>query len=224
MPFISSLSPSSNLSRAAFRFSAVAFILSVMAVAPKAAAQCTAAAGMVQICSPGPNASVASPVQFVATSNLSPAATSTKIYIDYQPAYSTAGPSVNTALTLAAGSHHVTIQSYNGAWKKSSETITVTTAAPPPPPPGCTAAAGAVQICLPAANATVAAPVHVVGASNLSPAATSTLVYVDNMLQYTSNGPAVDTNVTIPAATHDLLLQSYNGSATDGGWVQTSAN
>src|SRR5438067_5000885 len=136
MSFITPFFRSSNLGRSAFRFSALAFVVGI-AFMPEAAAQCTADAGTVKICSPGPNASVASPVQFIATSNLSPAATSTKIYIDYQPAYSTAGPSVNTALTLAAGSHHVTIQSYNGAWKKSSETLTVTTA-PPPPPPGCT--------------------------------------------------------------------------------------
>src|SRR5437762_10445526 len=215
MSLITPFFRSSNLGRSAFRFSALAFVLAI-AFMPKAAAQCTAAAGTVHICLPGPNASVTSPVQLVAASNLSPAATTSAVYVDYVKAYSTAGPSVNTSLTLTAGSHHITVQSYNGAWVKSSETITVTTSAPPP---GCTAAAGAVQICSPAPNSTVSSPVHVVGASNLSPAATTTLVYVDNVLQYTSNGPSVDTNLSMAAGTHFVVVQSYNGA-----WVKASEN
>src|SRR5437588_726504 len=84
----------------------------------------------------------------------------------------------------------------------------------------CTAAAGAVQICSPAPNSTVASPVHVVGASNLSPAATTTLVYVDNVQQYTSNGPAVDTNISMAPGPHSLVVQSYNGAGPDAGWFK----
>src|SRR5437868_2555954 len=178
MPFVSSLSPSSNLSRAAFRFSAVAFILGVMAVAPKAAAECTAAAGVVQICLPAANATVASPVHVVGASNLSPAATSTLVYVDNVLQYTSNGPAVDTNVTMAAGTHVLLLQSYNGAatdggWVKTSENITVSGGST-----GCTAPAGTTIICSPPPNTTVGSPVHVVGASSLSPAAKSTLVYL----------------------------------------------
>src|SRR2546423_1479528 len=198
MSFITAFFPSSNLSRSAFRFSALAFLVSI-ALIPKAAAQCTAAAGTVQICSPGPNASVASPVQLVATSNLSPAATSSAVYVDYVKAYSTSGPSVNTSLTLAAGSHHITVQSYNGAWVKASENITVSGGST-----GCTAPAGTVTICSPPPNTTVNSPLHVAGSSSLSPAATSTVVYLDGVKQFSSSGPSVDTNINATTGTHYL--------------------
>src|SRR5207248_705930 len=98
----------------------------------------------------------------------------------------------------------------NGGWVKTSENITVSGGST-----GCTAPAGTTIICSPPPNTTVGSPVHVVGSSSLSPAATSTLVYLDGVKQFSASGPSVDTNINATTGTHYLTVQSYNGA-----WVK----
>ena len=104
---------------------AVCLLITTSGALLRAQAQCTATAGTERICSPGSNATVTSPVQIVGASNLSPAATTTLIYIDFVKVFTASGPGVNTTLTVAAGTHHLTVQSFNGAWTKASEFFTV---------------------------------------------------------------------------------------------------
>src|SRR5205823_13854816 len=119
-------------------------------------------------------------------------------------------------ISMAPGPHSLVVQSYNGAgpdagWFKTSENITVSGGST-----GCAAPAGTVTICSPPPNTPVNSPVHVVGSSSLSPAATSTLVYLDGVKQLpTSSGPSIDINVNATTGTHYLTVQSYNGA-----WVK----
>src|SRR5438874_1316847 len=69
-----------------------------------------------------------------------------------------------------------------------------------------------VTICTPAANATVSSPVHVVAASNSSPAATFLQIYLDGGKVYQVAGTQLDTHVTAGAGTHRLTVQAYNGT------------
>jgi hypothetical protein len=114
---------------------AVCLLITTSGALLQAQAQCTAPAGKEVICAPGSNATVTNPVRIVGASNLSPAATTTVIYIDFGTTAKivVSGPSVDLTLTsptplavpLAAGTHHLTVQSFNGVWAKASEFITV---------------------------------------------------------------------------------------------------
>src|SRR5437588_5306820 len=68
----------------------------------------------VTITSPGSGATVTSPVNFVASA-VAPAGrhiVSMRIYVDSVNAFSTQSASLNTSLTMAIGSHHVTVQAW----------------------------------------------------------------------------------------------------------------
>lgn len=74
----------------------------------------TAAAQNISLSAPSNGATVSSPVQIVAKANGGNyPITAVWIYVDNQPVYKTASASVNTALTLAAGSHHIVPVAWN---------------------------------------------------------------------------------------------------------------
>ncbi len=100
----------------------------LLVVSPTAGGACAPASGppSVTICNPASGATVTSPVQISAVDNSSTAITKTLVYIDSVLEYqTTTSTSVNTSLTVANGSHNLTVQFYNGAWVKQSENFTV---------------------------------------------------------------------------------------------------
>ncbi len=90
----------------------------------------TAVDPSVTICSPASGSSVASPVNVVAAANSSKAVSYLQVYLDGTKIYQTSGSTLNTNLVMAAGSHKLTVQGYNGVLFKTSETITVTSGTP----------------------------------------------------------------------------------------------
>ncbi len=93
----------------------------------------TSAPPSVTICDPVSASSVTSPVNVQAVAASNTAVKSFLLYLDYTLVYQAPNTSsINTSLTMAAGSHHLTAQFYTGtAWVKQSETFTVS-ATPPP--------------------------------------------------------------------------------------------
>jgi hypothetical protein len=85
----------------------------------------TAGAPSVTICSPAAGATVTSPVQISAVDTSSTKITSTLVYIDSILKFQTTASSVNTSLSVANGSHNLTVQFHNGTWIKKSETFIV---------------------------------------------------------------------------------------------------
>jgi phosphatidylinositol-3-phosphatase len=85
--------------------------------------------GTVTITSPASGATVSSPVQFVASSQVGFGRTIAvmRIYVDSVSVYSVNASSLNTSLALASGAHSVVIQAWDnlGAVYKSSRNITV---------------------------------------------------------------------------------------------------
>jgi hypothetical protein len=110
---------------------------------------------------------------------------------------STAGNHVvkatSVADTTASGSASVTVQSNTGSCNPSGTSPSVT-------------------ICAPAPNATVTSPVHVVAASNSSPAASTLQIYLDGKAVYTVKATKLDTSVPAAAGTHRLTVQASNGT------------
>lgn len=69
-----------------------------------------------------------------------------QIYIDGAKAYEVKGATLNTALPLAVGTHRLTVQAYNGAFFKTTESITVVSSSSVQVSPGSTLVApGATQ-------------------------------------------------------------------------------
>src|SRR5215471_4241878 len=115
MPFLSRSGKSQSKIHG-FHLLAVCLLISTSGALLEAHAQCTVPAGGEAICSPGSNSTVTSPVHIVGSSNLSPAATTTLIYYGFGKRFTARRPGLGTTLTVAAGMHHLTVQSYNGAW------------------------------------------------------------------------------------------------------------
>ena len=91
---------------------------------------CTPAPQSVTVCSPTPGTTATSPVQFLAAANAGSGIDAMAIYVDYQLAYGPVnGSSINTSLSLATGSHNVTVQAWVTAATetvmKNSFTLTV---------------------------------------------------------------------------------------------------
>ncbi len=85
----------------------------------------TGNAPSVTICSPASGTSVGSPVQITAVGTSTTPITKTLVYVDSVLQYQTTAASVNTQVAIASGTHQLTVQFYDGAWIKKSETFTV---------------------------------------------------------------------------------------------------
>lgn len=92
-------------------------------------ASCTAGTAGVTVCAPAPGSSSGSPVQFIAAAKSSSTApiTAMRIYVDNVSQYLTNSSSLNTSLSLAAGSHYVVVQAWDstGTVYKTPLTISV---------------------------------------------------------------------------------------------------
>ena len=78
----------------------------------------------VTICTPAPNATVTSPIHVTAGSNSSPAASLMQIYLDGSKIYEIKAAQLDTNITTTPGTHRLTVQAYNGAYFKSTISIT----------------------------------------------------------------------------------------------------
>ena len=88
---------------------------------------CTASTTGVTVCSPTTGSTNASPVHFTAAAKSSNPITAMRIYVDSVSAYLVNAASLNTNLSMSAGTHSVTVQAWdsNGAVFMQSDTITV---------------------------------------------------------------------------------------------------
>ena len=84
----------------------------------------------VTICTPANNATVDSPVSIVAGATDSKTVQFMQIYVDGVKKYQVSGKQVNTSLAMAAGTHRLTVQAYDGAYFKTTITITVSGSQP----------------------------------------------------------------------------------------------
>src|SRR5579859_2233214 len=107
----------------------------------------TAAFAGVTVSSPAAGSTSGSPVHFVASATSTNPVTAMRIYVDSVSVYLTMTSSLDTSVTMSAGTHSVIVQAWDttGAVFKTPLTLTVGGTAPPPPTPGLPAPpAGAV--------------------------------------------------------------------------------
>lgn len=164
-----------------------------------------ALAQTVNISSPAAGATVGSPVQFAASaSGGSYPITAMRIYVDNNSMYTVNAASLNTSLSLGAGSHYVVVVAWNSAGQAftQSENITV----------GSTGAA-AVTISAPGSGATVSSPVNfVASATGGSYPITAMRIYVDNNAMYTVNAASLNTSLSLGGGSHNVVVVAWNSS------------
>ena len=109
----------------------VIMLLTAFATSSASACTATSAAPSVTICEPASSSTTTSPVNVQAAAASKTAVTKFLLYIDNVLVYQAPdATSVNANLTVAAGTHNLVAQFYNGTWVKQSEDFTVS-ASPP---------------------------------------------------------------------------------------------
>jgi phospholipase C len=166
----------------------------------------------VTICSPSNGATVNSPVNIVAGTTDSNTVKLVQIYVDHVKAYEVASNQLNTNLTMANGSHRVTVQAQDstGAIFNSTVNITVGTSGGGP----CTLNSQdqTVTICSPANGATVTSPVNVVAGTTDSHSVSVMQIYLDGVKVYQVASNQLNTNVTMTSGTHRLTVQAQDST------------
>jgi hypothetical protein len=96
----------------------------------------TASFAGVSVSSPAPGSTAGSPVHFVASATSTHPISAMRIYVDNVSVYLISASSLNTSVTMSAGSHSVVVQAWDstGAVFKMPLTLTVGGSTPPPAP------------------------------------------------------------------------------------------
>ncbi|MGB6931204.1 MAG: carboxypeptidase regulatory-like domain-containing protein [Acidobacteriaceae bacterium] len=179
---------------------------------------CTGSGGnrTVTICSPANNATVTSPVSIMAQATDSATVADTQVYIDRVEQYQVAGSSVNTSLSLTAGTHRLSVLAQDSAGTFES-TINVTVSSTSG---GCAAPTSpGVQICQPVSGATVSSPVAIQAAANVTGTFMRMEVWIDGVKKYSeATSTALSTTLTLTAGTHRFAVLAYNTAGTK--WEQ----
>jgi hypothetical protein len=96
----------------------------------------TASFAGVTVSSPAAGSTAGSPVHFVASATSTHPITAMRIYVDDLSVYLVSASSLNTSVTMSAGTHSVVVQAWDstGAYFKAPLTLTVSGGAPTPTP------------------------------------------------------------------------------------------
>jgi hypothetical protein len=153
-------------------------------------------------------------VNIVSHATSSTAVTVSQIYLDFKLVYQVSGGNVNTSLALTPGDHRLEVKSWtNGIPFQNDFRVTAFTSAGVTPPPCTDSVNFTVNVCSPAANATVNSPVHVVAAAKSTAKITSFQIYVDNKLIFnTPNTSQISTDVPMTKAAHTLVIKAWDST------------
>jgi phospholipase C len=167
----------------------------------------------VTICTPANGATVTSPVNVVAGTTDSNTVKLLQIYVDNVKQYEVASNQLNTNLTMANGTHRLTVQAQDSTNTifKTTENITVGSGNAQ-----CTLNPQnqTVTICSPANGATVTSPVNVVADTTDSNTVKLLQIYVDSVKQYQVASNQLNTNLTMTNGTHRLTVQAQDSTNT----------
>jgi hypothetical protein len=165
------------------------------------------AAADVSVSAPANGATVASPVQFVATGWSDAPVTAMQVYVDNALAYTGDGADLNASLSIPQGWHYVVVKSWDstGATSMAPLNINVSGAAPAPAAPST----GGVNITSPSNGAATPSPVHVTANGTAPGGALAMQIYADGTLVYAVNSASLDTYVPLSAGWHNLAVKVW---------------
>jgi major membrane immunogen (membrane-anchored lipoprotein) len=161
----------------------------------------------VRVTAPGNNAQVISPTNYIAsaTTGCPKGVAAMGIYTaPNQLAFETSGASLNTNLSLGAGTYHTTVQEWDNCGGSASTPVTITVVSGSGP---------GVQVTSPANNSTVNSPVDYVatGITNCPQGVSAMGIYTaSNALAYTANGSNLDTSLALSPGTYNTTVQEWD--------------
>ncbi len=169
-------------------------------------AAATAFAG-VTVSSPGPGATVGSPVHFVASATSANPVTSMTVYVDGVSKHQIYSNHLDTYIALAGGSHSVVVQAWDstGAVFKAAETINVSGTT-------TTTSGTGVTIQSPANGSNNGSPVHFVASASAPRSISAMRIYVDNNSVFDVGSNHLDTYVSLGGGTHYVVIQAWDVS------------
>lgn len=182
-----------------------------------------ASSGTVTVTAPANNSSVGTSVQYTATatSTCSKGVASMGIYTaPYQLAYVVNGASLNTTLSLAAGTYNTTVQEWDNCGGSAKTGITITVSS---------SGQSSVTVTSPANNSTVSSPVSYVATATTtcSKGVASMGIYTaPYQLAYVVGGASLNTTLTLSPGTYNTVVQEWDncgGAATTPITITVSA-
>ena len=157
----------------------------------------------VNVTAPGNGAVLGSPVNYVAsaTTGCSKGVASMGVYVDNQLIYVVNGKSLNTNLTVAAGSHNTVVEEWDYCGGASYTKVAITISIQ-----------SGVYITSPGNGASVNSPVNYAATATTTCAqgVASMGIYVNNQLNYVVNGANLNTAVTLNPGTYDTVVQEWD--------------
>lgn len=164
-----------------------------------------ASAQSVKVNAPSNGETVGSPVHISATADGGNYPVSAIwVYVDNQPLYKTSTASVDTDLTLAAGSHHIVPVAWNSAGQVATSSLDVTVKG----------SSAGVSISAPSANATVSSPVKFVASASAPSGRVieSMRIYVDSSDAYTISAASMNTSLKLASGKHSISMQAWDNT------------
>lgn len=160
----------------------------------------------VTVTTPSNNATVTSPVHYVAsaTTTCNKGVASMGIYTaPYQLAYVVNGSSLDTNLTLSAGTYNTTVEEWDNCGGASTKDITITVSG----------TGSGVVVTKPTNGSTVTSPVNFVATATTTckdGVSTMGIYTAPYQLAYVSNGASLNTNLTLSPGTYYTTVNEWD--------------
>jgi hypothetical protein len=156
------------------------------------------------VSSPANGETVSSPATFAATANTttcSRGVAAMGVYIDNQIAYSVAGASLNTSLTLTPGTHNAVIQEWDNCGGATNLAVPITVEN-----------GSGVWVTSPANNATVTPETSYVATATTSCAkgVAAMGIYVNNQLEYVVSGAKLNTQLALSPGAQRTVVEEWD--------------
>ena len=161
----------------------------------------------VTVTSPANDATVSSPVHYVATATTTTCAkgvASMGIYVSNKLSYVVNGNSLNTTITLSPGTYSTVVEEWDHCQGATFTPIKITV--------GTVASQPGVSVTSPVSNSTVASPVNYVATATSSCAkgVASMGVYVSNKLVYVVDAAALNTNLSLGTGSQHTVVEEWD--------------
>ena len=175
------------------------YVVAVMLLASAAFSQ------SVSLSSPGNGTTVSSPVHIAASaSGGSYPISAMWVYVDNQPVYKTTSGSVNTYLSLSAGSHHVVPVAWNSIGQSISKSAYITVSS----------STAGVSVASPLAGSSLSSPVKVAASAKAPSGRTISAmrIYVDSVTALTTSAASISTSISMSKGTHGISIQAWDNT------------
>jgi hypothetical protein len=161
----------------------------------------------VNICAPASGSTVNSPVQVTATAAVTGIIASTQLWVDGVKKYSTASTSLDTSVSVAAGSHRFAVLATDTSGQKWESVVNATVAGTGT----CTApTSSGVKICAPASGSTIGSPLQIQAAATVTGTIANMQLWVDGVKQYSTASSSLNASISLSAGTHRFVVVATN--------------